>query len=224
MVTLHRWKFADLVRHTGTVHRWARDLVAHLARRYQRMASPSDWPADGPPAAQAQWFAAGGRDLLSVLRAADPDTKMWAWGANHQVRFWSRRMTHETGIHRADAELTMGRTPTFEPAVADDGIGEFLENLRGARSWRWNIGKLRGAGEIIELVPSDVPGAWTVTLTDGPFTWRHHARGPRAQVTVTGTANDLYLLCWRRYRYTDSRFRITGDQDLFDLWYRNSAV
>jgi uncharacterized protein (TIGR03083 family) len=221
-----RWKMRDLVHHTGAIHRWADGLVATLARKNRARAETDDWEADATPAKQARWILAAHRGLLVTLRAADPGERMYAWGADQHVRFWSRRMTHETGIHRADAELALGVEPAFAPAVAADGVSEFLANVWKARAWRWNIGKLRGEGEVIRLASTDTPDEWTVTLEPKGIPWSRHdpGGGPAADVTVRAPATDLYLMMWGRYRCDDDRFAVDGNADLLDHWQRNSAV
>jgi uncharacterized protein (TIGR03083 family) len=224
--TCGRWKMRDLVHHTGAIHRWADGLVAALARKNRARAETDDWEPSATPAEQSAWIAAAHQGLLATLRAADPEARMYAWGADQHVRFWSRRMTHETGIHRADAELALGVEPSFRPAVAADGVGEFLANLWKARAWRWNIGKLRGEGEVIRLASTDTSDEWTITLELRGIPWSRHdpGDGPPSDVTVRAPATDLYLMVWGRYRCDDDRFVVAGDADLLAHWQRNSAV
>jgi uncharacterized protein (TIGR03083 family) len=224
--TCGRWRLSDLVHHTGRVHRWAAGLVSTGARKNRSMAQTDDWDAQAGPRQQAEWLARAHQDLVPVLRAADPEARMYAWGADQHVRFWSRRMTHETGIHRADAELALGIEPAFEPALAADGVSEFLANLWKARAWRWNIGKLRGDGEVIRLCSTDTTDEWTITLAERGIPWSRHepGDGPRPDVTVRAPAGRLYLMVWGRYRCTDDRLQVSGDPDLLAHWQRNSAV
>jgi uncharacterized protein (TIGR03083 family) len=221
-----RWRLEDLIHHTGAIHRWATGLVADRARRGVAIALTDDWDPGTDAAARAGWIASGGKRLLDTLRTADPDIAMWAWGTDKHVRFWSRRMTHETGVHRADAELALGREPRFAAGVAADGVSEFLENLWRARAWRWNIGKLRGQGETIRLASADTPDEWTITLGHGAPAWSRHGPGEGQQpdVTVHADVTDLYLMSWGRYKWSDSRCHVTGDTALLQRWQRNSAV
>lgn len=224
--TCGRWKMKDLVHHTGAIHRWADGLVSGRARKSRARADTDDWQTAASPAEQADWLAAAEDGLLVTLRFADPDERMYAWGADQHVRFWSRRMVHETGIHRADAELAMGAEPVFRPDVAADGVSEFLENLWKARAWRWNIGKLRGNGEVIRLASADTPDEWTITAGPNEILWSRHDAdcGSRADVTVRARASDLYLTVWGRYRSTDARLAVGGNAELLRHWQRNSAV
>ncbi|MGE5286077.1 MAG: maleylpyruvate isomerase family mycothiol-dependent enzyme [Micromonosporaceae bacterium] len=225
-----RWRLEDLIHHTGAIHRWATGLVAGRARRGRAIAETDDWDPDASAAGRAGWIAFGGKRLLDTLRTTDPDTAMWAWGADKHARFWSRRMTHETGVHRADAELALGREPRFTTAMAVDGVSEFLENLWYARAWRWSLGKLRGNGEKIRLVSTDTGDEWAITLGDSAPVWSRRApnegpgEGPDANVTVRADATSLYLMSWGRYKWNDARCDVSGDTGLLRHWQRNSAV
>lgn len=224
--TCGRWKMTDLVHHTGVVHRWADGLVSGLARRSRAMAETDDWQPAASWAEHVDWLTTAENNLLVTLRAADPNERMYAWGVDRHVRFWSRRMAHETGIHRADAELAAGAEPEFRRDFAADGVSEFLENLWRARAWRWNIGKLRGSGEVIRLVSADTADEWTITAGPKEVLWSRHdpGCGPRADVTVRAPAAELYLMVWGRYRSSDTRLAVVGDTELLRHWQRNSAV
>ena len=170
------WDLAELIQHIGTVHRWAERMVREgaterLAQRELDLRLPPD--PNGLPA----WLSSGGDALVATLRAADPDASMWAWGADPHVRFWSRRMLHETTVHRADAELALGRDPTIDADTAADGIDELLDNLPCAVYFAPNVAELRGDGESIQLEGADVDVHWVVRLESTGFSW--HARTRR---------------------------------------------
>jgi uncharacterized protein (TIGR03083 family) len=221
-----RWRLEDLVHHVGAVHRWVTDLVVTDARRYRPIRDTDDWRPDTTPAKAARWLAAGRDPLLAAMAAADPNRKMWAWGTDQHVRFWSRRMTHETGVHRADAELTLGLPPAFDAELAADGVSEFLDNLWKARAWRRDMGALRGGGETIGLSATDVADRWTIRRTANGFSWTHHVAGrpPRTDVTVTAPVGDLYLFVWKRIRGDPATVKIRGDTAMLDHWLRYSSV
>jgi hypothetical protein len=77
--TCGRWTMADLVQHIGHIHRWAAAMVADLSpTRHSRKKADLPLPAD--PATWPAWLAEAQTTLVPVLRAADPDARMWAWG------------------------------------------------------------------------------------------------------------------------------------------------
>ena len=214
------WTLADLIKHTGRVHRWARHLVGTLAQRHER-GPRADVPDDLK--AYPDWLAAGAEPLLATLRAADPDAPMWAWGADQHARFWSRRMVHETRVHRADAEFALGVDPVLDPVLAVDGVDEFLDNLPGSARFAPGVADLRGDGETIHLHAVDVSGEWVIRLSPEGFTWEHgHGKG---DVAVRGSAADLVLFAYGRRRTDDAaRFEVFGDRELLARWVRSSAI
>jgi uncharacterized protein (TIGR03083 family) len=214
------WSLADLAEHTGIIHRWAAEMVRQLSpERLDRERMDVPVPA---PEARADWLAAGAEEVVAAFRAADPDAPMWAWGADQHARFWPRRMLHETTVHRADAELALGRDPVIDAAVAVDGIDELLENLPHAARFRPDVRELRGKGESLHFHCADADGEWTIRLEPEGFSFeRDHAKGT---VAVRGAAADLLLLLYGRREATDDRFDRFGDDALLSRWLEHSAL
>ena len=215
------WNLGKLTRHLGTTQRWAAEMVRtraaeRLDTRTLDLALPTD--ATGYP----DWILAGGAALVATLDEADPDDAMWAWGADQHVRFWSRRMVHETIAHTADAQLATGVAPVIDAPVAIDGIDELLDNLPTALYFAPNVAELRGSGESIHVHCTDSDGEWMIELEPAGFHWEHaHSKGT---VAVRGTAADLFLLLYGRYAAGDERFTRFGDTALLDRWLTNSAL
>ena len=92
------------------------------------------------------WLRDGAGALVDAIRAADPRTPVWSWADDHSVGFWARRMAHETAVHRADAELALGREFTLEADLAADAISEWLGflSLPQAVEHRPELAELRG--------------------------------------------------------------------------------
>ncbi len=214
------WDVAKLIRHQGTVHRWADWHVQNLA---QERAAKSDIVIETPEVVDfVAWLADGGAALVATLRATDPEAPMWAWGADQHVAFWSRRQAHETAIHRADLELALGRTPSIEPSLAIDGIDELLANIPYAAYFAPNTAKLVGNGESIHLHCTDSHGEWTITLGQAGFSWEH--AHTKCDVAVRARADQLLLLLVNRLAPSDPRFEIFGDSSLLEFWLKNSAL
>lgn len=213
------WTVADLAGHGGGVHRWAGELVR------RRAPDRVPWKEMGftvpPEPDRAAWVSEGGPALLEILRAADPDAAMWSWGADRHARFWPRRMLHETTVHRADAEITLGRDPSVADEVAIDGIDEFLDNAPHARSFAPNVANLTGDGERIALRAGGVD--WLIRLEADGFRWEHPA-GDGSEATVDGDPAALYLLLWGRRSLDDDAIRVSGDRALLDRWVENSKL
>lgn len=126
------WQLRDLIRHVGSVHRWATGFVAEQRTDWVGLAEP-DMLRAGPAADRllAAWFREGHQRLVATLRNADPQVSCWTFlAAPSPLAFWARRQAHETAIHRADAELAAGAGPAdvapFPPGLAIDGIDELI--------------------------------------------------------------------------------------------------
>jgi uncharacterized protein (TIGR03083 family) len=222
------WALDDLARHLGTVHRWAEALIRTGERepvspRRLGVAAPEE------PGALVPWFEEGGTLLLKTLRSYPPETPVWCWGAGTQARWWSRRILHETLVHRCDAEVALGRTPMIADAeVAVDGIGELLENLPSAAGFSPKINELRGAGAVLAFEATDAGTRWDLTLRPDGFEWNQSGGGPREgtepDAAVQAAAADLYLFMWGRVALDDPRLNTSGDEALLTLWTENSGI
>ncbi len=129
---------------------------------------------------------------------------------------WSRRQAHETAIHRVDAELAAGMTPTAVPSrFAADGIDELLtcfitrpgRGLRTDRPASLAIGCVDASARWLMQTGPD--GVETRTVDDS-------AAEAGADCQVTGTANDLYLCLWNRGQ--TEHLSVEGDRGLLDLF------
>ncbi len=183
------WTMAKLVKHTGTTHRWVLGIATTRA-----FVSPADLDLALPAGDDdyADWFAAGAADLVETLRGIDADADMWSWGPDQHARFWSRRMAHETTVHRWDAESAAGGSGPIETALAIDGIDERLVNLTASLNFRPDdLAALVGDGESVHLHVTDGDGEWVLRFEpDGLAITREHAKG---DVAVRGSAQDLLL-------------------------------
>jgi uncharacterized protein (TIGR03083 family) len=223
------WDLAKLVRHTGIVHRWAAAIVATRASE----PIPQNELDVGLPADLAgypEWLAHGAAALVAVLRESGPDTAVWAWGDDHRSGWWARRMLHETTVHRADAERTLGLEPVIDLVAAADGVDEFLLVAPLGSRVRNRLAELP-PGQTIHLhatdsaFSGDAPapamalreaGEWLVSLDGSGYTWSHgHAK---CTVAVRGPAALLLLFTYGRVRPDDERLAVFGDAALLRTW------
>ncbi|GAA2755749.1 maleylpyruvate isomerase family mycothiol-dependent enzyme [Actinopolymorpha rutila] len=207
------WTLADLVAHTGRVHRWAAEIVR-----------TGDFPGGGsstvPGPGDSElgpWYAESVGLLLDQLAVTDPAQPTWAFGDGGTAEFWSRRQAHEVCVHRVDAELAIGGTPVVDPDLAADGVGEVVEVMM-PRSQRFGPHRpiapvlLRCTDQSSRWLvsppaePDGVPAGIGPTLTD--------TEAASAAATIAGTAGDLLLALWRRLPAgeLDRRFAVDGDQ------------
>jgi len=212
------WSLADLVRHTGAVHRWASDAVGtpdptpRGDRAYDEAleTAPTTYPQ------LVEWYVEAHAKLVATLTAADPDGDCWHFlPAPSGTAFWARRQAHEAAIHATDADLAVGLEPLIDPAFAADGLDELMlfairrrRGLTADPPWR------------LLLQASDAMACWLVAASpDGCEVGRE----PRqADCVVEGPVADLYLLAWNRR--SRAGLRVRGDESLLDLWRASVTV
>lgn len=196
------WTLAELVAHIAHAQWWAGRIVESRA---QERPPKKDLPETPPPEALAHWLTEATERLLIILRNADLDVPVWSWTGRGNAAFWSRRMAHEVGVHRWDAQLTAGAPRPLDTALAADGIDEVFELMAAI-----DPGRFKGQDEAVHLHATDAGLDRVVRLgRDGLAVL--HASGPAA-VSVHGTASDLDLWLWGRP--TADALRIEGDRAL----------
>ncbi|MFD9118488.1 maleylpyruvate isomerase family mycothiol-dependent enzyme [Streptomyces bottropensis] len=214
--TCPEWRVRDLVRHTGSVHRWA---TAFLVDRH-----PSPRPlTDGPEldgALLLTWFEEGHRRLVETLRTTPADADCWSFLPAPSPRaFWARRQAHETAVHRADAESALGGELGL-PAVdfAVDGIDELLLGFHAGGRSRART----AAPRVLRVRATDTDAAWTVRLSsEPPVARRAETTGAGgADCEIAGRAPHLYLSLWNRLDLP----AVTGDPALARLWRETSGI
>jgi uncharacterized protein (TIGR03083 family) len=170
------WSFRDLIMHIGQVQRfWAGNLRAQDASSPWR--APPDRPASD--ADLASWMRASSDDLLAALGDVSDAAPCWTWwGEPLTSGAVGRHQVQEAAVHRWDAEFTHGTPPPLDPAVAHDGVAEFLEVMGAA-------GAIDLTGTVT-LLATDTGGEWSV------------GEGMASLATVRTSASDLVLLLYRR--------------------------
>lgn len=211
------WRVADLLAHVDFVQRRAGYWVR--VRAAERIsAREMDLPRG---AVDARRLEEGLDELLVTLRASDPGAPMWAWGEDQHVRYWARRLLHETLVHRVDLEDALGIVPVIDAEVASDAIDEFLSNVARSRDFSPAVANLVGEGDVLEF---RVEGgrSWSVRLDPQGFTFPSQRPSPDA--AVAGDATELLLVLYGRRRLDPTSQRISGRRELLERWIENSAL
>lgn len=180
---------AELVGHTGGVHRWVTEMVSTRATERAPFAeSPADWGA------RLEWFDDGLPALVEALQDVGPDEPVWNWAARAPApaRFWPRRMAHETAVHRWDAQHAADpatATP-IDDELAIDGIDEYLGFVSG-RAARHGLHATLGEDGALQI----------------------------AHTTVRGSPSDLLLWLTGRLAHDDAPgLTVQGDEAALSAW------
>ena len=206
------WVLRDLVVHLGMVHRWATECVrtaAEPATRWQ------DLDPELSDAELASWFAEGAEALAATLDEQADDAPTWTPFPIEAptVSVWARRQTHETSLHRRDAEAALGVVGPIGAALAADGVDEYFDVIVPRLVQRDGL-VLPPAGSA-HLHCTDTEGEWTLEVVDGDFVLdRTHRKGDAA---VRGTAEQLLLRVWGR-SLPDQALDVFGDADVAAAW------
>ena len=215
------WTLRQLVEHVGRAHRWVTEIIA------RRLTSAPDFDilsvlAPDNAAGLGTWLVDGAGELAEAIRSVGPQTLIWSWAEEQGAGFWARRMTHETALHRADAELALGRGFALDADLAADAISEWLSLLGSPQAvkYRPELAELRGEGEILHLHSTDPglgeAGEWIVRRTpSGPVWEPGHTKG---EVAVRGAVVDLLLVMMRRVAPGEAPITVLGDAGVLDHW------
>lgn len=215
------WTIHQLVQHVGHAHRLGTAIVAGRLTTAPDFSRPREAAPDDADELCA-WLRDGAADLAESIRSAGPQTHVWSWADDQSVGFWARRMAHETAVHRADAELALGRKFALDADLAADAISEWLGfvGLPQAVQFRPELAELRGEGQILHVHSTDSElgeaGEWIVHRTpSGPVWEPGHRKG---DVAVRGAVVDLLLVLMRRVAPNHAPITVLGDASLLDHW------
>jgi uncharacterized protein (TIGR03083 family) len=214
------WTLRQLATHVGRAHRWAAQITATRSPEFIPFRSVPDGKFPGDPAQQAGWLNAGAHRVIDAVQAAGTD-RVWAFGDLAPASFWARRMTHETLVHRADAELAAGREVDIAADLAADAIDEWLGFLSGPVYGRPDPrAQALPEGQVLHIHASDRgldgSGEWLVRHAPAGVTVEAgHGRGDAA---LSGPAARLLLVLLRRLPPSDPALELFGDPALIARW------
>ncbi|MET7617296.1 maleylpyruvate isomerase family mycothiol-dependent enzyme [Streptomyces sp. NPDC005408] len=203
----------DLLRHIGTVHRWATAFITEGRTHYR----PADEQTELDGDELVEWFREGHGLLVAALSEAPADVECWTFlPAPSPLAFWARRQAHETALYRTDIEsAAAGKPGPVAPDFAADGIAELLTGFHGRSRLRSE------APRALRVRPLDTDDVWTVWISTDTPRAEPMEEGP-ADCELSGTAEQLYLTLWNRLPL--SAVSVTGDTELAKLWREQSAL
>jgi uncharacterized protein (TIGR03083 family) len=216
--TCPEWTMRELCVHTGRAHRWAAEITGQRAQQPIPFRAVPDGRLPDSPAERGEWLRAGAKRLTEAVAAAGSDP-VWTFGGAQPSMFWLRRMTHETAVHRADADVATGQVTELDPDLAADGIDEWLLDM-SSMAWEGDDQRLAAlpAGRSIHVHVTDpgVTGEWTLHSAQDTITAeRGHAT---ADVALRGPAASLLLILQRRMPPGDPSAEILGDAAILHGW------
>ena len=218
------WDMRDLVRHLGMIHLWAAAIVEVGDPEFFEVSDLPDlaeqWPelAGGYPddADLVAWYRETLANLVRVFESAPADLECPTFlPAATPLTMWTRRQASEIAIHRYDAEIAQGIVGGFDTGFATAMLDEVLSAF-APRPRTLDI----ETAKVVHVHAEDSDEHWYVTL--GPDATTTSRTGGAADLTLTGSASDLYLLLWNRT--SDSTVSMSGDAELMDLWHGNFRV
>jgi uncharacterized protein (TIGR03083 family) len=220
------WDIRELVRHLGMIHLWAAGNVAFPKDDWLEVDDLPDLAGLWPDLAQSwpddanlvSWYRATLANLVRVLESAPADVECFTFlPATTPLTMWARRQASEIAIHRFDAEVSRGITSRFDPNFATDMLDELLSGF-APRTREIDVEAQRQ----LHIHAQDVGEHWYLTIGPKGIETTRDGDGDGADLTVTGTVADLYLLFWNRI--PDSTADMEGDADLMDVWHNNCRV
>ena len=226
--TCPAWTLAQLTAHVGFSHRWAAVIVERRATTPVPNDQADDLQVPEGAEERSRWLLAGARRLGDAVREAGPQTGLWTWADERTAGFWLRRMTHDTLVHRLDAELAVGRDVTLAPDLAADSVSDLLDmfsTLPRIDDFP-ALAELRGSGQTLHFHAIDpglgVAGEWLARRTPSGVEWEHgHGWGDAA---LRGRALDLLLVLSRRAPLDGSGVQALGDPQLLAHWLEHSRL
>ncbi|MCP2245614.1 TIGR03083 family protein [Lentzea aerocolonigenes] len=212
------WTLNQLIRHVGLAHRWTdlmiRERVAEIP--YDRNeAQQLDSYVGEKTSEVVPWLVEGAKSLSEALSEVDPDEMIAVLGGHPGPRVWSRRMTHETVLHRWDVTNALGVPFELDPEVARDTLVEWTDLALPFAFYRWpeQTAPLVGPGRTVHLHATDADAELVIDLTGSRPVVRHGHE--KAAVAVRGLIVELVLAVYRR-RPVEG-LEVFGDAELLDL-------
>jgi uncharacterized protein (TIGR03083 family) len=218
-------RFVDVVRESPlrahvpaypdfTVH----SLAAHIGRAlrlFHGIAAGGEHPSLEVPegADVADWVLAGLAPLVTVLGEIPPDQPVpFPHDAGDRpAGLIAPLLAVEVGVHRWDVESVLG---VHDPIPSDLAVQEvesvftnFVPRLAG--------GGVADIGGTVWLRATDAPVAWSAQVRDGRLVTERAADDtPGGAVVVTGAAQDIALLVWKRALPPRPELGVAGSADV----------
>ena len=222
--TCPEWTLRDLACHVGLACHKSAAIIASRPAGYVPFDAVD---VDDPPGFDTLggWLRDGAERLVAAVTEVGPDTPTSTWTPDRRAGFWTRRLTHETVVHRADAAFTTGTSYDVDAELAADGISEGLDLVAVFSRLQhpaMDRTSLQGTGETLLFQATEPGFGWLARRTPSAVEVSDAPAEARADVVVEARAADLLLALTGRLAADDPRLTVSGDAPLFRHWLENT--
>lgn len=196
----------SLAVHIGRVLRLFHDVVAGDAGDYLAAEVPDEQDV-------ADWVLAALDPLITLLGEVPPDKPVLL---PHQVGerpagLIAPQVTVEVSVHRWDVESVLGEHVPIPSDLAVQDVESVFANFAP----RLASSGVADIGGTVWLQTTDTPAAWSAQVNDGALVTGRASGSPHdTAVTVTGLAQDIALLVWKRAVPPRPELEVTGSVDV----------
>jgi uncharacterized protein (TIGR03083 family) len=196
----------SLAAHIGRALRLFHDIVADGSGEYQSVEVP-----DGEDI--ADWVLAGVDPLVTLLSQVPPDKPVPFphQAGDRPAGLIAPQLAVEVGVHRWDVESVLGEHVPIPSDLAVQEVESVFANF---------VPRLAGSGVAdiggtVWLRTTDTAAAWSARVNDGRLVTQRAPDGPcDTAVVVSGTAQDIALLVWKRALPPRPGLEVTGSADV----------
>jgi uncharacterized protein (TIGR03083 family) len=196
----------SLAVHIGRVLRLFHGLVAGGDEDYLAADAP-----DGEDV--AGWVLAALDPLVTLLGEVPPDkpVRLPHQAGERPAGLIAPQVSVEVGVHRWDVESVLGEHVPIPSDLAVQDVESVFTNFAP----RLAASGVADVGGTVWLRTTDTPAAWSARVSDGRLVTEHATDSPGdAAVTVTGLAQDIALLVWKRAVPPRPELDVTGSVDV----------
>ena len=161
----------------------------------------------------ADWVLAALDPLVTLLGQVPPDKPV---RLPHQVQdrpagLIAPQVSVEVGVHRWDVESVLGDHVPIPSDLAVQDVESVFTNFAP----RLAASGVADIGGTVWLQTTDTPAAWSARVSDGALVTEQAPDAPDGTaVTVTGLAQDIALLVWKRAVPPRPELDVTGSVDV----------
>jgi uncharacterized protein (TIGR03083 family) len=161
----------------------------------------------------ADWVLAALDPLVTLLGEVSPDKPVHLphQAGDRPAGLIAPQVAVEVGVHRWDVESVLGE---HAPIPSDLAVQE-VESVFANFVPRLAASGVADIGGTVWLRTADTGAAWSARVSDGRLVTEHAPSGPHdIAVTVTGTAQDIALLVWKRALPPRPELDVAGSADV----------